>query len=237
MRIQEKTRLERFWIAPRGFRVFQTTGGLRMNLWQRVALVAVLAVSVATAASANMLANPGFESGLAGWIPFGNVYWQTSSPPQFVPYEGNGLVSMFGNWSGPWNVSGFFQEFPTMAGDQWTMSCKSRFWSGDPMVGPGAPFNNWVVQKLAFFDASNAEIFAVESTVLDGTFLPDTWYDNAPIAGMAPAGTVKVQALVLFIQPAQDGGAAHIDYVDLTKQGAVPTESTTWGNIKSLYGE
>jgi hypothetical protein len=208
-----------------------------MNLWHRVALVAVIAVSVATAASANMLANPGFEGGLAGWVAFGNVYPQTALAPQFVPYEGNGLVSMFGNWSGPWNVSGIFQEFPTMAGDQWTMSAKSRFWIVDPMVGPGAPLNNWVVQKLAFFDASNAEIFAVESTILDGTFAADTWFDNAPITGMAPAGAVKVQALILLIQPAQDGGAAHIDNVDLIKQGAVPTEPSTWGNIKSLYDE
>jgi len=208
-----------------------------MNLWYRVASVAVLVVAVATAASANMLANPGFESGLAGWIAFGNVYPQTALAPQFVPYDGNGLVSMFGNWSGPWNVSGIFQEFPTMAGESWTMSCKSRFWIGDPMVGPGAPYNNWVVQKIAFFDASNTEIAAVESTILDGTFASDLWYDNAPITGMAPAGTVKVQALVLFIQPAQDGGAAHIDNVELIKHGAVPTESTTWGIIKSLYEE
>ena len=37
-----------------------------------------------TASAANALTNPGFESGLSGWTPFGNVYAQTTLPPQFV---------------------------------------------------------------------------------------------------------------------------------------------------------
>ncbi|MGQ9602585.1 MAG: hypothetical protein ACUVUU_00025 [bacterium] len=183
-----------------------------------------------------MLANPGFEEDLIGWGVFGNVYHETTNPPQFVPYEGNGLVSMFGNWSGPWNVSGIFQEFPACPGAEWSLSAKSRHWSQDPLIGQGAPNFNWVVQKIAWFDANHVEIGGVESTILDGTFPTDVWFDNDPIVGTAPEGTVSLQALILYIQPAYDGGAAHIDLVELLYLGGPsPTESATWGSIKRLF--
>ena len=109
-------------------------------------------VGMSTSASAqNVLVNPSFESGLTGWTAFANVYPEVSNPPQFVPLTGNGLVSMFGNWWGSFNVSGIFQEFPCSAGDQWRISSNARFWSGDPMIGSQAAGGNWVVQKVAFF--------------------------------------------------------------------------------------
>jgi hypothetical protein len=210
---------------------------MKMQLSYRVLVIACAGIFVlAGAAVANMLVNPGFEDGLNGWFVFGNTYAETSNPPQFDPYEGNGLVSMFGNWSGPWNVSGMFQEFDTCEGDEWQLSSKSRHWSGDPMVGVGAPNDNWVVQKLAWMDAGGAEIGGVESTILDGTFATNTWFNNAAIVGIAPAGAVKVQALILYIQPADAGGAAHIDNCELLYlSGPSANEGSTWGKIKSLY--
>lgn len=169
------------------------------------------------AASANVLANPGFESGLTGWFPFGNAFAEASNPPAIVPHSGNGVAKMFGNFSGGFNVTGLFQEFATTPGTAWTMSCFSRHFSGDAMVGGGAPNSNWAVMKLAFFDASNVEIgsAAVERTILNGTFPTDTWINNAPITGNAPVGAVKVQAFLLYLQPQFDGGAAQFDDVDL----------------------
>jgi MYXO-CTERM domain-containing protein len=164
----------------------------------------------------NVLTNPGFEDGLNGWFAFGNAYPESNNPPQFEAYEGQGLASMFGNWSGGFNVTGIFQEFATTEGDEWTMDAYSRHWSGDAMIGSGAPDSNWVVMKLAFFDAGNGEIGAAEGTILDGTFATDIWHDNAPIIGVAPAGTVKVQSFILYLQPLTDGGAAHIDNVSLS---------------------
>lgn len=97
--------------------------------------------------------------------------------------------------------------------------------------------DNWVVQKIAFFDVGNNEIAGVESVILDGTFATDVWHVNAPIIGYAPAGAVKVQALILYLQPLFDGGAAHIDDVAFFQSGTVGTHESTWGNIKALYGE
>lgn len=174
-----------------------------------------LACGASAALAGNLLTNPGFEDGFNGWSAFGNAYREANNPPQFEAYEGEGLVSMFGNWSGGFNVSGIFQEFPAAAGQAWTMDAYSRHWSGDAMFGSGAPDSNWVVMKLAFFDAGNAEIGAAERTILDGTFATDVWHDNDAVTGIAPAGTVKVQSLILYLQPLFDGGAAHIDNVSL----------------------
>jgi hypothetical protein len=206
------------------------------RLLTRAACAGLLLVTVAgAAAQANVLTNPGFESGLTGWIAFGNVYAQTDLPPQFVAHSGTGLVSMFGTFSGGFGVSGMFQEFPTVAGATWEMWSCARHFSGDAMFGGGAPNSNWVVQKMAFFDAANVEIGAAESTILDGTYATDTWHAAAPIYGVAPAGTVKVQAFILYLQPAFDGGAAHIDDVMFREVGVIPTTETTWGSIKALY--
>jgi hypothetical protein len=200
------------------------------------ALVGAFLMAIGTGAFAqNLLTNPGFEAGLTGWYGFGNQYPEVANPPQFVPLSGNGLASMFGNWSGPYNVSGIFQEFPTTAGETWEMTSNARFWSGDPMIGPGAPNGNWVVQKLAWFDAGNNEIGGSELTILDGTYAADVWHASGLLSAVAPAGTVKVQALILYIQPAFDGGAAHIDDVYVANPTPIKVESSTWGAVKALY--
>ncbi len=201
-----------------------------------VVLVGVALLMMGSAAGAqNLLANPGFESGLMDWIPFGNAFGETANPPQFVPLSGTGLASMFGNFSGGFNVTGIFQEFATAPGETWEMSSNARHFSGDAMVGAGAPDANWVVQKMAFFDAGNNEIGGAESTILSGTFATDTWHASGTISGVAPAGTVKVQALILYLQPAFDGGAAHIDDVYFGRAEPVKTEASTWGKVKALY--
>jgi hypothetical protein len=172
---------------------------------------------LASAANANILANPGFEGatgyGAAGWITFGNGYTEAAAPPAIVPLSGNGIAKMFGGFTGGFSVSGMFQEFPTAPGEMWTMSVASRHFSGDAMIGAGAPASNWAVMKLAFFDASNVELgfAAVEATILNGSFATDVWHINAPIAGAAPAGAVKVQTFLLYLAPGNDGGAAQFD--------------------------
>jgi hypothetical protein len=200
-----------------------------------VVLLAAMFIMAATGAFAqNVLVNPSFESGLSGWGAFGNAYGETANPPQFVPRTGNGVVSMFGNWWGVFNVSGIFQEFPTTEGETWQLSASARHWSSDGMNADGVD-DNWVVQKIAFFDAGGAEIGGFESRILDGTFAMDVWHDAAPVTGVAPAGTVKVQALILYLQPLWDGGAAHIDDVSLVHVVPVKVQPTTWGSVKALY--
>ena len=205
-----------------------------------VAYVAMILVMTAAAASAqNLIVNPSFETGPTGgvpasWLGFGEVHVERESLPQFDAYDGTKLVSMYGNWSGPYNVSGVYQEFDSDPGDEWALCSMSRHWSGDPMIGD-ASTGNFLVQKLVFKDESDVEIGAAEAIILDGTYATDTWFDNAPVTGIAPVGTVQVEAMILYVQANEDGGAAHIDYVQLIYCGVVGVEDSNWGAIKSLY--
>lgn len=212
------------------------------------ASVGVLLMATGPAASANVLANPGFESpvaapeyyGAGGWVAFGNAF-TTAANPCLVPNSGAQLLKMFGNFSGGFNVTGIFQAFATTPGEQWSLSSHSRFCSDDPMIGNhvSGGTGNWVVQKIAFFDAADAEIgfAAAESVILDGSFAVNTWHNNAPIVGTAPAGAVLVRAFLLYLQNENnfDGGAAQIDDVDFSVVTPIPVESTTWSSLKSLY--
>lgn len=196
--------------------------------------------AVSPAGAQNVLVNPGFESGVPGygalgWFGFGNVFTEASNPPAIVPLGGSRVGKMFGPFAGGFGVSGLFQEFPSLPGDEWEMSSNARYWSGDPLLGAGAPNDNWVVQKIVFKDAADAEIGAVESVILDGTFAPDFWHAAPTISGTAPPGTVQVEGFILFLQPANAGGAALVDDLVLEKTKPVQTETSTWGRVKALY--
>jgi hypothetical protein len=208
---------------------------LRNHLVTAVLVGAVILATAGMASAQNILANPGFELGLTSWITFGNVVPETTNPPAVVPHAGSGNAKMWGLFNGQFNVGGMFQEFPAVPGSYWQMSSWARHWSGDMIHGIGAAggVNNWVVQKIAFFDAGG-EIGGVESTILDGTYATDMWHGSGTIFGTAPAGTIKVQALILFLQPLFEPGAAHIDDV-FFGPASVPTENKTWGAIKDLY--
>ena len=178
------------------------------------------AVLLSGAVSAqNLLANPNFDdgSGLGGWTGFGNQFSELTNPPLIDPHSGDTLCKMFGSFSGSFNVSGIFQEFPAAQGDIFKLKAWSRNASGDPMQGIGAPNSNWCVQKIAFFDAGGNEIGAAEGTILDGNSPQDVWIDNPAVVGTAPAGTDKVQALLLFLQPGFEGGSAQFDTVCFDK--------------------
>jgi len=174
------------------------------------ALSVIALLGCAASAQANLLSNPSFEGNLSPWISFGNAFHEVTNAPAISPRTGDGILKMFGNFSGGFNVTGAFQEFTAAPGQAWTMDCYSRNFSGDAMSG-----DNTVVMKLAFFNNLNTEIGFAESIVLSASSPTDTWIDNAPVVGIAPADTVKVQAFLLFLQPAFAGGAGQFDDVSL----------------------
>jgi hypothetical protein len=209
----------------------------------KLSLLAVLCLvfAASSAYSQNLLSNPGFETGPTvgvpptGWQSFGNAYQEPASTMdnRFVPLSGNNLCSMYGNFWGSFNVSGIFQEFPAAPGDEFTISSNARYWEGDAMIGSQATGGNWVVQKIAFFDEGGNEIGSAESIILDGSFSAEDWHPADPVSGTAPDNTVKVQALILYLQPLYDGGAANIDDVVFT-QTVIASEESSWGAIKSM---
>ncbi len=207
----------------------------RYSMKVAACVVMVLLATVTTASAQNYLVNPGFETGPTGGVPaswtgFGNVYTERDNGGQFVAYEGSKLVSIYGNWSGPWNVTGIFQEFSSTEGDHWSLKVNSRHWSGDPVSG-----GNFVVQKIVFKDASDVEIGAAETVILNAASATDTWFVNAPVTAIAPAGTDHVEAMILYVQELDAGGAGHVDAAELLYLGVVATDESTWGAIKAQY--
>jgi len=189
-----------------------------MKVTTRVALLATALFAVPCQAQTNILRNTSFETGgLAGWSTFGgNIFAEKTNAPAIVPRTGSTLVKMFGQFTGAFNVTGIYQSFATKPGENFILDCWSRHWSGDPLLGSSATYGNSMSMKIAFFDSASLEIGGVEATILDGTSPTDVWIDNIPIVATAPAGTVSVQALILFLQPGVDPGAGQVDDIYFT---------------------
>lgn len=182
---------------------------------QRNSLAALLCTFTLSAAGAaqNLLTNPGFEAGLTGWgmVNGPNQYAELTNPPATVPHSGNALLKVYGQFIGGFNVTGVFQTFPANPGDTFELDCWSRHFAFDRISGTGGPNDNSAVMRMAFFDAANLEVGAAERRILDGNYPTNTWIDNPPVRGTAPAGTVRVDVLLLFIQPLAGTGAAQFD--------------------------
>lgn len=185
---------------------------IRLRVWSQTLCACAAVGLIGSGTNANVLTNPGFESGLSGWTTFGNVFAET-----ITPRTGSGDAKMFGNFSGGFNVSGLFQSFPASAGQNWSFDAYFRHNTGDQLTGAGLPNFNWVVMKFEYRDASNTAIAggAVETVSLDGTSATDTWLHSGPISLAAPAGTASVFAFLLYLQPLFDGGAVLMDDANL----------------------
>ncbi|MEC7582899.1 MAG: hypothetical protein VYE77_01160 [Planctomycetota bacterium] len=194
-----------------------------MNIHSLAALLPAL-LFLPAAGAQNLLTNPGFESGLVGWTPYGpNIYAETNNPAGgIVPHTGTVLCKMYGQFIGGSNFNGAFQSFTASPGEVFTMDCWTRHSALDPLQGVGQPNDNYATMRIAFFDAGNQEIGAAERVVLDGNFPQNTWIDNPPVSGTAPAGTVRVEAHIQFIQPGVGTGSTHFDDVLFTRPSTTP---------------
>jgi hypothetical protein len=150
------------------------------------------------------VANPGFESGYAGWIPFGNAFIDEG----FV-HSGTRAAKMFGNWSGPYNATGCFQDFAAQPGERWIGRAFAATIASD-RVGPG----NFAVLNIEWRDATNNLISFVSSPAVDEFTAPDVW-NQVTVDAIAPTGTVVARIVLLHIQgPSLSGGAVWWDDVE-----------------------
>ncbi len=193
--------------------------------------LATAGLLAASGAHANLLTNPGFESGgvgsLAGWGTFGNSF-----ADETVSQSAPGSLKMFGTFPGAGSegVSGVFQEFSATPGDTFVMDAFSQNFSGDAMQA-----ENFVLMRIAFFDAA-AEIAdsGQNGEILTASSPFDTWIDNDQIMATAPLGTTRVQALFLFIQPdGISGGAGFVDdaFFDLANDPVLPGDANGDGVV------
>lgn len=189
----------------------------------RAAAGVLLAVGFLTAtAPANILLNPGFESGVDGrvteWQWFDNA-WQASD----VVHSGTSALKVYGNWQWAWNAAGAFQTAPTQPGDTWDLTGYGLNYSVDPLVG-----QNFGLLKIVWFDASNSALQplpgpgalfgdnpGIESAFINSSTPTDEW-QFLSASGVAPPNAASVQFLVLFLQPNWESGAAWFDDISAT---------------------
>lgn len=170
--------------------------------------VAILGLCLGAAPVAfgqNILANPNFDDAggsLNGWTGFGNQF-----PDTTVSLSAPGSAKLYGLFNAGFDVSGILQSFASSAGDSFQFDGNAYVASGDPLLG-----GNFAVLKIAFFDAlvGGNEIGSNEVTIADAGSALDTWTPFT-VTASAPPGTQHVEALVLFLQPATDGGAVFVD--------------------------
>ena len=169
--------------------------------------------------AANLLANPGFETGggsYTGWFTFGSGVQISTAATDNIFRSGAAASKIYGGFvgcpGGTFNVGGYGQAFTPTVGKVYQFSGYSYIASADPMLGTTPCTKNRVVAKLAFFNAASGgtEIASNEYIIADGNSPTNQW--NAfTVSAPAPSGALRVEALILYLQPACDPGSAFVD--------------------------
>jgi hypothetical protein len=181
---------------------------------------------------ANLLSNPGFESGLAGWTAYGNAIPNVLVPniAQVPVYNGTNVFKVFGQFNGSDNYSGAYQDVPASAGQSFTASGWVLTPSNDQIAGMNTA---WV--EVSFRDASANILSLYRSAVLDTNTPPGLWLNFAitnqfnptnftglgPATNLvAPATTSFIRSQLVFHQPAQAAGSVLFDDLKLSPPGS-----------------
>jgi hypothetical protein len=200
------------------------------QLFTRVVCVgALLAVTATGAAAANILTNPGFESGdLTGWLVFG----LGSSSTVTVQSPDNGPAA-----AGTHNA---FMDNQAMA---LGLTLKQSTPAGSAV--PGTVFYSFdlKVGQAAAGGVFFVEIFAERSGVgiiggsgLLGNYAPADW-TTFQGSFVAPANTdfLTIQFMANTGAVVGSVSSMHVDNVSLDQGTVTPSSSQSWGRIKSLY--
>lgn len=164
-----------------------------------------------------------FGHPINGWREFGNAIGNVFVNGDST-ISGVNAGSIFGQFNGLDNDSGFFQALPAAEGETWTMTADMLSPSGDGIKG-----SNLAVASLNFRDSGGTNIGEVTAT-FDST-TPEGVVNPVNLSLAAPAGTVEVNATFVYVQlePTmdvnndmvidggdQDQGRVDIDNVTLT---------------------
>ncbi|MFN0136062.1 MAG: dockerin type I domain-containing protein [Phycisphaerae bacterium] len=164
------------------------------------------------------LANPSFDAGgvatLGSWQIFSAGFNVLAAPatggaPVVFPRTGNGVLKMFGRFTGGFNVSGVYQEFTAQPNQTWEIDVWSRHNADDDIGGT----QNFAVMRIEFFNGTTL-ISGQEVIVCNASSPLDTWIDNVPLQVVAPATTTSARGILSFVQPGVgtfEGGAVQMD--------------------------
>ncbi len=182
--------------------------------------VAIFATVTDALAQTNLLANPGFEEGggsYAGWFTFGSGVQISTPQTDNIMRTGIAASKIYGEFTGcpgphPMNVGGYGQAFTPTVGKIYEFSGYSYISSGDAIPGTETCTRNRCIAKVVFWDSQSGgyEISANEIVIGDGNMPVDQWIPFT-VSAPAPPGAMRVEALILFLQPGCDSGSVFID--------------------------
>ena len=125
-------------------------------------IVIASVVGASPAASANLLSNPGFETGggsYSGWFTFGGGVQLSLPSGDNIIRTGAAASKTYGGFTGcpslpSFNVGGYGQAFTPVAGKVYTLSGYSYIAAADPIPGTTTCTKNRMLAKIAFFNAA-----------------------------------------------------------------------------------
>lgn len=187
-----------------------------------LALAVVVMLAGGTPAFADtpqLLVNPGFEDAggsYSGWFTF-NAGVALSTPGTDNIFRTDSTAAkLYGGGSGcpipNFDVCGFGQSFSPDPGMDYYFSGYSFVSSADTIPGDDTCISNRMIAKIVFFDALSGgnEISSNEIILGDWSTPRDEWIPFT-VSAPAPIGALRVEALILFLQPGCDKGAVFVD--------------------------
>jgi beta-glucanase (GH16 family) len=193
------------------------------------------------ARAANVLTNPGFETGsLSGWATFQSHNYVESSSPA---HGGTYYYKVYGQYSGAQNYTGIYQDNPSTPGASYSADGWAYTLGSDRINGQDAI---WL--EVSFRDVSYNALALYRSVVVTSNNLAsfggvNTWFDlqitnqcsftnasaqillpgtvtNMAASLVAPAGTAYVRYQAVFAQgPDKANGSMYFDDLTLNQTG------------------
>lgn len=200
------------------------------RLFSRAACVGLLlAVTVTGASAANLVTNPGFETGdLTGWQVFGlsglsSVTVQSPDNGPSAPGTHNAFMDNRAE------ALGLTLKQSTAPG---SATAGMVYYSFDLKLGQAANGGVFFVQVFA----EQAGGGVIGTSGLLGNYTPAGW---TAFSGsfMAPANTDFLTIQFMANTGAVTGSVSsmHVDNVDLHQDTVVPVEPTNWSGVKALF--
>lgn len=228
-------------------RVFLITGLVAM-------IVAASAVVSPSFAGGNLLVNPGFEANggsYDGWLTFGSGVQLSLPAGDNIIRSGSAASKIYGEFTGcpppNFDVGGYGQSFTPTPGLVYKFSGFHFVSSGDPMTGTDICNENRCLAKVVFFDAAvgGNELGSNEVIIGAGYTPTDQWMEFS-VSAPAPVGALRVEALILFLQPGCATGTVFVDDTSLYELEEVPrpnilanpsfdTDLSGWDTFGNVY--
>jgi hypothetical protein len=177
-------------------------------------------------AQTNLLVNPGFEDGggsFSGWFVAADGAEISTAAGDNIMRTGLAAAKMYGEFTQcpgnpQFDVGVVGQYFTPTVGKIYEFNGYSFVSSADTMPGDftTACASNRMIAKIVFFDAVEGGNEIQSNEVIIGNFATphDEWIPFS-VSAPAPAGALRVEALLIFLQPACDEGAVFVDDTEL----------------------